>query len=62
MSERNVSPKSVVAVGEIEVKDRSLNEEEKVTCIHHLKQQHLDHGMALGKNYLRWHSLRKLNV
>ncbi len=47
--ERNVSPKSVVTVGEeVEVKILDLNEEEgRITF--HLKQQHLDHGMALIK-------------
>ncbi len=51
--ERNVSPKSVVSVGdEIEVKVLDLNEEEGRVSLS-LKATHLDHGMALSKNLLQ---------
>ena len=51
--ERNVSPKSVVTVGEeVEVKILDLNEEEGRVSLS-LKLQHLDHGMALSKNWLK---------
>ena len=51
--ERNVSPKSVVTVGEeIEVKILVLTKKKDVYHFH-LKQQRLDHGMALSKNWLK---------
>ena len=50
--ERNVSPKSVVTVGEeIQVKVLDLNEEEGRVSLS-LKATTLDLGMALNKNWL----------
>ena len=51
--ERNVSPKSVVSVGdEVEVKVLAIDEEAGRVITFHLKQQHLDHGMVLNKSLL----------